>query len=358
MKRVLLAGMVALVVVLGCYPEEWADVAPDGEHLTVASLEKGLFYVSTDGEEVRRLAHNGWNPRISPDGRYCAFTSFVPNAEEPKHGRFTIYDLETDSAFHISSVPLGERNEGAFFWPAWHPDGSRLAYVKWTFREETSLTELRLRDLEERTDELLAENVGFHAAWSPDGTQLAFLQTDEPIRDVDEFAMGRLVVAEGEEMRSYAHVAYDCTGQVAWLSEERLLFGARALGLPATEVDVRKLSQAAYVLDLAEDTVVAIEATRGMEWHQWTSPLRASPDARRLLFGRRAAGADQMDVWCYDFESGQATQIIESSADGYPFWVSQDEVGCVAEEETIGFLTLDEENQVTGRRRLSLEQVF
>ncbi|MFO8008523.1 MAG: hypothetical protein R6V05_12400 [Candidatus Brocadiia bacterium] len=355
----LLAGLFALVVVLGCYPEEWADVAPGGEHLAVARLKEGLFYVSTDGEEARRLAPNGWNPRISPDGRYCAFTSFAPDTEEPRHARFTLYDLETDSAFHLASVTLADEDKAAFFWPDWHPDTTKLAYVRWTFREEALLTELRLRDLEERTDDVLAENVGFHAAWSPDGSRLAFLQSDEPLRDGDEFALGTLVVTEGLDVQKpRGRVVYDYTGHVAWLSDDRLVLGARSLGLPTAGVEMGELPQAAYVVDLAEDTVEPIEATRGMDWHQWGSPLRVSPGGERLLFGRKDTETDQIGVWCYDFASEQATQIIESSADGYPFWVSEDEVGCFIEEDAIVILTLDEEDQVVGRRMLSLEDML
>jgi len=64
-----------MTVLVGCYPEEWIDVSPDGTTLVYSQKDKGVFLLLIDGSAVERLSEDGWCPKVSPDGKQCQGTN-------------------------------------------------------------------------------------------------------------------------------------------------------------------------------------------------------------------------------------------------------------------------------------------
>lgn len=88
-----------------------------------------------------------------------------------------------NSAYRIASIQpdgtglieLPEIDEVSDSQPAWSPDGSRIAYVRWP-GEDLGSTDIWLMDADGTNRERVTRNAryDYHPAWSPDGTMLVF----------------------------------------------------------------------------------------------------------------------------------------------------------------------------------------
>jgi Tol biopolymer transport system component len=103
-----------------------ADVSPDGQWIVLRHSTgpvEDLVAVRTDGSGYRRLTDDPYRdrtPRFSPDGQRIAFYS-------NRSGRYEIWEVRLDG----SGLRQLSHHEGAesFYFPAWSPDGRRLAAV-------------------------------------------------------------------------------------------------------------------------------------------------------------------------------------------------------------------------------------
>jgi Tol biopolymer transport system component len=123
-----------------------------------------IVSVGRDGKDRKTLASGGINnwPAYSPDGTRIAFCS-------SRDGEFDLYTMAADG----SDVKRVAKLEGMQMRPCWSPDGTRLAftwnrdgnYDVYTINlDGTNL--VRLTDHAERDD---------YAAWHPDGKSVAFV---------------------------------------------------------------------------------------------------------------------------------------------------------------------------------------
>jgi dipeptidyl aminopeptidase/acylaminoacyl peptidase len=195
-------------------PEEKEDLAPrwspDGRLLAYVSNrereKKQLYVVPVEGGETRRLtdlAEDVSQAAWSPDGTRLAFSSRVPDPaydqkdekrRAPRRITRLQYKLDdvgwtTDRRQHIFVVPAdgssepvqvtsGDYEDG---YPAWSPDGARLAFVSareddWDVKD---VRDVQVVDATGGEPICLTDGSGWCEApsWSPDGRLIAFRHT-------------------------------------------------------------------------------------------------------------------------------------------------------------------------------------
>ena len=179
MKKIILSALLLLFCV-GIYAQETRLLRfPHIQNNTIVFSYAGdLYSVQANGGTARRLtSHPGYEmfPRISPDGKYIAFTGqydgntevFVIPAEggEPRRLTFTA-TLERDD--------LGDRMGPNNIVIGWTPDSKNILYRtrQYTFNDFTGQLMTIPVEGGEAT-EIPLKNGGF-ASFSPDGKQLAY----------------------------------------------------------------------------------------------------------------------------------------------------------------------------------------
>jgi len=359
MKRKTL-GIFIIALLVGCYPLQWVDVSPDGKALLFSDPREGVFLLTPDGKEVKRLAGSGWCAKLSPDGRYCVFmTGWDPDSDQPpKQIDFVLYDLTTDTRKVLRSWQNLE-NERLFILPSWRPDGKEIAYVLWRLKEEQQ-TELHLINLETESDRLIQNFVGIHCSWSPDGKRLAFYRSELKSPDLSKsYALGSLCILEKSRTKALAGILLDPSAHISWLSNDRILFVSPKVSLPCSEREKNDMERAVCVFDLATKTVAPLYETKGISWRALSSCLRLSPDRRRFLFGTyTGTPPNKVTLWSYNLSNSRRTKIAESVGDGYPFWVTNDKVGYFEGEDKIVIAEIDDNSQVVAKQTLDLDELL
>lgn len=118
-------------------------------------------------------------PRWSPDGRLIAFQrgaiSRPPGDVVPTSVDIWIVDVDRKQQTRVTRS--GEYS-GAFY-PAWSPDGERIAFVEMDFVAKTSVLSTILIDGTDLTRIYECPTECHFPDWSPDGTQIVFVMPAE-----------------------------------------------------------------------------------------------------------------------------------------------------------------------------------
>ena len=169
------------------FTPQWS---PDGSHIvfTLGNDRSGsgeIYVAASDGSRVRRISEESeiyYSPDISPDGTRIAYTT----RRYPEEGNFWLGDRVIPRSFEIATSGLDgsdtirltedSANDTS---PAWSPDGSRIAFVRYDNSREDGIytmasdgSDLRWV-LRFRSMEYPHERSG--PRWSPDGKKLAFM---------------------------------------------------------------------------------------------------------------------------------------------------------------------------------------
>lgn len=147
------------------------DISPDGSQIVFASNRDGnfeIFIMDFDGSNVRQLTFtvspvaNSW-PRWSPNGEWIAFQSGALT-------NFQIYRIRPNGADLTQVTSYVGLNQ----FPAWSPDGTRLA-----IRRDTEIYTIDSADGSNPVRLTLTDTLtgAFNqmASFSPDGTKIAYL---------------------------------------------------------------------------------------------------------------------------------------------------------------------------------------
>jgi Tol biopolymer transport system component len=152
------------------------SVSPNGVlaySTSEVAASRGFVWMTLDGKSQQLPVENPAlaKPRLSPDGRYLAFTRAIDVTKRD----VWIFDLDRN-------VPTRLTFDEGSGTPVWSPDGTRLAYQ--STRDGSG--NLYVRDLKTNTDELIVSSPLSKApnAWSPDGTTLLFNQSPQAMPEI------------------------------------------------------------------------------------------------------------------------------------------------------------------------------
>ncbi len=128
-----------------------------------------IWSINPDGTDERQLTFNGEmnvQPAWSPDGTRIAFTRFVY-----KETNKTIWVMNADGS---GQTPLTTEAEGDSQTPGWAPNGSMIVFERFTQAEGESDLWVMNADGSNQHALLDTDTNVFSPAWSPDGSKIAF----------------------------------------------------------------------------------------------------------------------------------------------------------------------------------------
>jgi Tol biopolymer transport system component len=152
----------------------------DGESVPSSQPSRpgGLFVMDANGENGRRLTRgDDTDPAWSPDGRAIAF-AHCHYVVSPPSCSLDIYVVNASGGVPRRLTRTAGVFEAA---PSWSPDGSRIAFARWTIADLLldGAAGIYVMNRDGSGERLVLEHKNFTGglyslAWSPDGRTLAF----------------------------------------------------------------------------------------------------------------------------------------------------------------------------------------
>jgi TolB protein len=148
--------------------------SPDGKRLVFArhrGADIFLYVCAADGSQERRLTDRKepeYDAVWSPDGQRLAFAL---DKTSPNQGDIEVYTISADGK-DLQKVAVSEGKLAHEEWPAWSPDGKRIAYT--STRDDNQELYLARSDGGEKQRLTSDPALDVHPCWSPDGKRIAF----------------------------------------------------------------------------------------------------------------------------------------------------------------------------------------
>jgi len=121
------------------------EYSPDGKYIYYNANPTGtmqIWRMKEDGSGKEQLtfdAYNNWFPHISPDGKWMAFISFLPDIDPNAHPSYKrvmlrMMPLSEAGAPRVIAYLFG--GQGTINTPSWSPDSKYIAFVSNSMRAE------------------------------------------------------------------------------------------------------------------------------------------------------------------------------------------------------------------------------
>jgi dipeptidyl aminopeptidase/acylaminoacyl peptidase len=235
--------------------------------------------------------------------------------------RAQVFTLEGDK---LAAGPVLVSTLNEIHQPRVAPNGKNVALLKAGEDTASDAVGLHVVSAQGGPTRVVGHSTAFDYDWSPDGRSLAFIYRSPAAADESrggEYAeLGTLATiqvadAEGallkqwEKLEDKVGLLFHGMLGVRWLSDGRILFASAEVTLPATKHDMPQ-QWSLYVLDPRTPASVCRVLRRDLDRQvEFSLPRFAvSPDEKRVLLPGANAG-----VICYEFASGQATTLVEST---------------------------------------------
>ncbi len=298
--------------------------SPDGAHLYFSAQDKGepelsLYKMSTLGGSARKVVANVSESSpvsFSPDGHEFTFVRFNRDT-----GESAIFVAGADGGNEREIVST---NNGRIFYPAWSPDGKRIAFARSfvTPNRRDHYVAIEMVDLngEAAPQRLLPEKLVncFRIAWTADGRGLVFGGT----------RLGEAMTARRDQVWFFDLADQ----QLRRLTPEgiRYTFGGLTNDNAAIVGTVDRASQV-WVMDANGDSRTAVQLTRGStDGRTGLTPL---PDGR---IGYATRNGDNWEIWTMNqdgtgstlaFDGNSTLEELRASPDGRYFFFNADARG-------------------------------
>jgi Tol biopolymer transport system component len=349
--------------------------SPDGRSIAfvrthAASAQIVIAPAMGGAERVVRAIHPWFGTGLSwsPDGKTLAFSD-----RDEEGGAFRVFLLSADDGqAQPLSAPDGSAAGDGF--PAFSPDGMRLAYVRQPARDQFQWSDILVRDIDSGTETLVLRENSLVAGldWTPDGREIVYsasapggaarlwrLDLDgrsrRPVGDgmplsnvtgAEALASVsralRVSVAAGAHRLAFARGAYDtniwAVARAGEPSTPRMLIASTRLDeAPQYSPDGRRIAFASdRSTPLSQIWVCFSDGTSCQQMTSFTTSCgspRWSPDGRRIAFD--AAPESQTDVYVVDVDARKVTRATSSpSHEAVPSWARDGRSLYVASDRT------------------------
>ena len=272
--------------------------SPDGTRIAFRSERDGggIFVMEATGESVRRLAHFGYHPAWSPDGRSLLVSTARVDFPEDRASSSELWAVDVES--------LEKRLvwDGDAVQASWSPNGFRVAYWGldggrkgvWTIPAKGG-TPLPVP----------SSSVDWNPVWAPDGKHLYFVSDrDGPV------GLWRLPIGERTGSSSS--------------EPEPISLPAVYAAHPSFSSDGRRLAfvsriRRANIYRAAFDGSVLGDITPVTSGSQWAGHQDISPDGEWLTFVSRNTNGENISIVRRD-GSGQRQLTVARGKNRYPRW--------------------------------------
>ncbi len=329
--------------------------SPNGDYVAFRSerlSQRGVYVVPASGGEPRLVSDTGYHPSWSPDGSEIVVSSF--GRDQP-----TVRSTNSRHALTIISVSTGLRRELANVeasFPAWSPNGHRIAY--WFYTGTFGRRDIATIPAAGGEPVLVAKDFAvsnWNPVWSPDGKYLYFVSSRSGNQNfwrvrIDETSgavMGqpeaiitpssysrhlafskdgkRLAYVRTSNTANIQGVDFDTasgkvTGQPFWITQ-----GDRELS--RAELSSDNSHFVARLIGRTQDDLISVTRD-GKQWKEITNDepfdryVRWSPDGKRIAFSSDRNGGSQ--VWVANADGSGSKQLTFDTTlptgPGFPVW--------------------------------------
>ena len=327
--------------------------SPNGDLIAFRSdrEQRGIYLMGPTGENLRRIANDGFHPSWSPDGRQIVASTFgrdQPTTRATGPQKLFVIDALTGATRTLLDA------EATF--PAWSPNGHRIAY--WFYTGTFGRRDIATIPAGGGEPVVVAKGFAvsnWNPVWSPDGKFLYFVSSrggnmnfwrvpideisgnvlgdPEPVPSPSTFSRHLTFSRDGKRMAyvktdnraNVQGVAMDAknlttAGEPFWITQGDREVSRAELSPDGTQFVMRMIRR-------TQDDIVTVSRD-GKEWHDVTNDepfdryVRWAPDGKQVAFLSDREGGNQ--VWISKPDGSALAQFTFDTdperRTGFPVW--------------------------------------